>query len=223
MNPTALRPVQNNSLSLQQQAQNISETYREDWCLVQRCMRGDRRSWVLLVERYENTIYYAVLHGFRGRGISISQEEVLDIQADIFAALVKKDFHKLSRYAGRSKLSRWLKVVASNHVIDLLRHRRPTVSFDDTSESAQYVTRSLCSREESPDDALGRQQLTERMRALYRELPQDDQRFVELFLVQELSFEEVAAAMNTTVGAIYARKNRVRKKLISLARTHQLL
>jgi DNA-directed RNA polymerase specialized sigma24 family protein len=39
---------------------------------------------------------------------------------------------------------------------------------------------------------------------------------LELHLEQELSFEEIAAAMDTTVGAVYARKNRIRKKLISM-------
>ncbi|MFT6398774.1 MAG: hypothetical protein ACJAYU_003536 [Bradymonadia bacterium] len=35
--------------------------------------------------------------------------------------------------------------------------------------------------------------------------------------MQERSFEEIAAESAATVGSLYARKNRIRKKLIRLA------
>ena len=193
------------------------ERYREDWQLVQGCIEGDRSRWMELLEKYETTVYYAVLHTLRTRGAHYSEDLVLDLQCDILTRLVKDDFHKLSRYSGRCKLSHWLKVVASHHTIDVLRHRRPMVSLDDTSEPAKAVQRSLVSHAPRPDQALRRREQREAFWDMCAALPEADQRFIELHVRQELPFEAIAHIMETTVGAVYARKNRVRKKLIELA------
>jgi len=170
-----------------------------------------------LIERYERTLYYAVLNTLRAYGAWVTTDRVADIQADIMVELVKDDFRRLRKYSGRCRIEPWLKVVASNYTIDQLRKQRPTVSIDQDTESARRLRSSLPDLRPMPDEALRRRELTESLRALCAALPDDDQRFVELFYRQERTFEEIAEAMQTTVGAIYARKNRVRKKLIALA------
>ena len=55
------------------------------------------------------------------------------------------------------------------------------------------------------------------LRSLYKRLPEPDQHFIHLYVFEELSFDAIAEAMNTSVGAVYARKNRVRMKLLSMA------
>jgi len=64
---------------------------------------------------------------------------------------------------------------------------------------------------------------TERARILddvLRELPPRDRQLVRLTFVEGLSGEEVARALGTTVGAVYTRKNRIRKRLRTLLSPH---
>jgi RNA polymerase sigma-70 factor (ECF subfamily) len=194
----------------------IPAIYLEDWRLVQRCRQGDRGAWAALVERHEAAIFFTIRHALLSRGADAPDALIADLQADVFLGLVQNDFRRLSRYAGRCRLSHWLKVVASNHTIDALRQRRPTVSLEDPSPRAQATRASLTDHAPSPEQALSQRQALEALRDLCAALPAEDRRFLELHLEQELSFEEIAAAMDTTVGAVYARKNRIRKKLMSM-------
>lgn len=197
--------------------------HADDWALVQDCITGDRAAWAALVQRAERTLYFAVLNTLRACNSHAPRERVEDIQADVLVELVRDDFRRLRKYSGRCKLTQWLKVVASNYTIDLLRKQRPTVSLSDDTPSAQALRAALPDhRTPSPDRSLQRHQLTHALRTLCDHLPDEDRRFVDLFYHQELSFDEVAQRMDTTVGAVYARKNRVRKKLIALAEQHHL-
>ncbi|MEO1270742.1 MAG: sigma-70 family RNA polymerase sigma factor [Myxococcota bacterium] len=198
--------------------------HAEDWRLVQACIRGDRQRWAELLRLHERTLFFAVLNTLRTWGVHAPKERVEDLQGDIVIELVKNDFAKLRTYSGRSRLAQWLKVVASNYTVDQLRKKRPTVSLnDDTSASSRALRDTLPDRTEPADRRIHRAQQLHALRALYQELPSEDRRFVELFCHQELSFEQIAVAMDTTIGAVYARKNRVRKKLIALAHERGLL
>jgi RNA polymerase sigma factor (sigma-70 family) len=195
----------------------------EEWALVQGCLRGERGRWVELLSRYEATVHFSLLHVLRSRGMEPTSDELADLQADFFLALVKDHFHKLGQYSGRSRLGHWLKVVASHFAIDHLRQRRNFVSLDDPAPQAVAVARGLEDREPDPERSLQREQLAAAVRALYEHLPDEDRRFLQLYVEHELGFEEIARQMQTTVGAIYARKNRVRKKLIALAQEQDIL
>ena len=61
------------------------------------------------------------------------------------------------------------------------------------------------------------------LRGLCSELPAEDQRFIKLFFHEERSFQEVSAVMNTTLDASYTRKNRIRNRLLKLARARGFL
>ncbi len=205
-------------------APETEDRYAEDRRLVEACRRGETRAWRTLLERYEVTIHYAVLNTLRARGHEPSSDEVADLEADIVLALAKNDFRKLGRYAGRCKLSHWLKVVSNNFTIDRLRQKRPTVSLDDQDAPvAKALRATLDTGEPLPNQRYEREQLLAAMRDLYVELPDCDRHFIQLHVYEELGFEEIADRMETTVGAIYARKNRVRKKLTSLAQERGLL
>ena len=67
------------------------------------------------------------------------------------------------------------------------------------------------------DSALAQQQLLERLRGFWEELPPADARFARLYFVEERTFDEIAEVLGTSPGALYARKNRIRKKLLAMA------
>lgn len=200
------------------------DRYAEDRCLVEACRRGESDAWCTLLTRYEVTIHYAVLNTLRARGREPSADDVADIEADIVLALAKDDFRKLGRYSGRCKLSHWLKVVANNFTIDRLRRKRAAVSLDDPdAPCARALRATLETDDPEASEVIEQGQTLAALRGLYEALPDSDREFIELHIFQELSFEDIADRMETTVGAVYARKNRVRKKLMALAQEQGLV
>jgi RNA polymerase sigma-70 factor (ECF subfamily) len=188
-----------------------SDRNKLDFALVQACVGGDRQAWCDLILQVETTVYFAVRDGLRLRGRNPSQDQVEELQADVFFSLVRRDFAKLRRYRGRSSLTYWMKVVTGNFVIDYLRKKRPTVSLDDPDAASHWE--DLQDGCPNPEEALVSQEARAMVRDLWSELGAEDRRFVELFYERDLDFDDVAERMNTSVGAIYSRKNRVRNKL----------
>lgn len=188
----------------------------DDLALVNACLERSDAAWTSLVQDYETTVYYAILNAFRVHGKSPDQDTILELQAEVFYRLVRDDFARLRSYSGRSGLRHWLKVVAGNFVIDTLRKRRPDCSLDDPAHAQARA--DLADPAPSPERQVAAGQARRDLDNLYRCLPQSDQLFVKLYYREGLSFEVIAQRMNTTVGAIYSRKNRVRKRLEAEAR-----
>jgi RNA polymerase sigma-70 factor (ECF subfamily) len=190
-----------------------------DLALVEDCLAGQQAAWETLVRRHEPTVHLAIRQALKIHTGSGEEAEVVELVAELFFRLVSNDFRRLRRYAGRSSLKTWLKVVAGNFVIDELRRSRPDLSLDDPDWAG--LRAQLATSTAAPDARLERDEARALLNRLASQLPPDDRRFVELYYARELSFEAVAKAMSTTVGAIYSRKNRVRKKLAELLRAHR--
>ena len=189
--------------------------------LVARCVTGDRDAWEALVCGFETTVYFALRNALLVNGHQAPDDLVDELQSEVFFRLIRNDFTKLRQFQGRCSLKHWLKVVVGNFVIDFLRKRRPSCSLDDPRLAE--LRDAIPSDNISPEDSVASLEARQLLRELWDVLAHDDRRFVELFYEQQLSFAEVAAEMRTSIGAVYARKNRVRKKLATLLRKRDRL
>jgi RNA polymerase sigma factor (sigma-70 family) len=104
-------------------------------------------------------------------------------------------------------------VVAANAVIDHLRARRPSVSLESLEEAGTELPDSSA----SPEEVFARQELEQAVERLFAQLGDEDTLFVELHYARGLPHERVAELMGCSVGAVYARKSRIRKRLSELA------
>lgn len=190
-----------------------------DLALVDACLAGSASAWATLVERFEATVYYAIRDAMRVHGRSPDEATLAELQAEVLFRVVRDDFARLRSYSGRCSLKHWFKVVASNYVVDTLRKRGPVGSLDDPALSG--LAEGLADAAPPCDERLVRDEAVALLRELWAELAPDDRAFVRLFYEEERSAEEVAAAMHTTVGAIYTRKTRVIRRLRSLWRRRE--
>jgi RNA polymerase sigma-70 factor (ECF subfamily) len=156
----------------------------------------------------------------RGRGSRgarrLPDDLVGEIHNQIFLGLMEQDGRRLGRWEGRSKLSHWIKVVSVNRTIDYLRARRPMLPLDDPYGPGAAALERLTHSGPDPEQAALR---AERARILGRaigRLAAHDRRLVRLIYIEGRSGEDVARELGTTVGAVYTRKNRIRKRLKKL-------
>ena len=196
----------------------MSETYQGDQALVAAIVAGDRDAWLRLVQRHQIDIHYALIRALQYRGTNPSDDVLEDLEADLMLTLARDHFRRLQSYRGQCTLKQWLKVVAGHFAIDHLRKQRAFVPLP-----TQDGPRGLIDPAPSPYEQVEQQQLGEALVDLLGQLGDEDQIFVELYYRRELSFERIAAMMGTTVGATYARKNRLRKRLKKLAERAALI
>jgi RNA polymerase sigma factor (sigma-70 family) len=194
-----------------------SRDHSADLALIAAICGGDRAAWQRLVETFGADLRGALRRALLSRGCPVAQHTLEDLEADLWLGLVADSFRRLSAYSGRCGLRQWLKVVASNHVIDFLRRQRPTVSLSGgASEDGEAIPDlDLPSADPDPLTQLEDRRQADTLRRALDLLSDEDRLFVELYYQRELSFERVAELMSTTVGATYARKNRLRKRILS--------
>ena len=169
--------------------------------LVQAVLAGDREAFRPLVEAHQTRVYNLAL---RMLG---NAHEAEDAAQDAFL----QAYARLKSYRPEWRFQTWIMAIASNLCIDRLRRRRlEPIAFADAT---QHDDIEFISREPQPDAALVRKQRDDAIRAMLLELPAEDRSVVVMFYFNDMSYEEIAQATNTTVSAVKSRLFRARQKM----------
>ena len=118
---------------------------------------------------------------------------------------------RLDSYNPAHKFSTWLLSITSNYCIDLLRKRRTQLLSLDGPLPAHPALMSERSSGPEAQAAIGEQQ--EIVQDLLQSLPDDYRQTVVLRYWYDMSYDEIAEVMDTTVSAIKSRLFRARRQL----------
>lgn len=174
-----------------------SEGQEEIW--LKSALAGDDEAFGEIVRAYERPVYNLC---YRMLGDPADAE---DAAQETFI----RAYTRLYSYDPERKFSSWLLAISSHHCIDRLRKRRFTwLSWDDLPP-----WRWLPSGESSPEETAIRHETEQQVQQLIEQLPPDYRAAVVLRYWYEFSYEEIAEATDTTVGAIKSRLFRARKML----------
>ena len=123
-------------------------------------------------------------------------------------------FENIGRFRGGSFKSYLLRIV-SNRCYDELRRwkRRPATSFEDFGEVDEEANPALVNGGERPEDYAERQEMARVIQAGIETLPPDQRITLALSDVQGLSYQEIAEAMEVSLGTVKSRLARARGKL----------
>ena len=137
------------------------------------------------LQRYERPlIRYA--HGYTG-----DVEEARDVVQDVFVKL-SQNLHSLDH----ERLAPWLFTVCRNRALDHQRkHHRLIVMETETLDREM-------SAGPSPEEALEKRETASRLRQLIDTLPARQQEAVRLKFIAELDYQEISAAMKTSIGNV---------------------
>ena len=162
-------------------------THRDDDTLLLNYVAGDENALRILVERWERPVFAFL---FRMLG---SAEEAEDLCQDTFMKLMKA----AERYQPGGKFQSWLFRIAGNQARSRLRRRKilrwmPLSTEHDTTPATQRdALESLTGREE--------QRLVQE--AIAR-LPERQRQALVLKQFQEMSYQEIADTMETSVSSV---------------------
>ena len=118
---------------------------------------------------------------------------------------------RLDSYDPAHKYSTWLLSITSNYCIDLLRKRRTQLLSLDGPLPAHPALMADRSAGPEAQAAIGEQQ--EIVQNLLQSLPEEYRQTVVLRYWYDMSYDEIAEVMNTTVSAIKSRLFRARRQL----------
>ena len=153
--------------------------------IIEACKAGDRDAFHSLFERYKDRVYSIAYH--------FSNDEAMarDVTQQVFLKL----FTVIAQFRRDAEFATWLYRIVANACTDEQRKRRRFVPFDPQMEASHMTTRS------APEEAVHRR-LSPKLR-----LP------ILLKYVEGLSYEEIAAALNCSIGTVSSRLNRGHKQL----------
>ena len=172
---------------------------------------GDQKAYAELMKRYKKPLYHTILKMVR----NVDDAEDLTIEA--FA----KAFKNLSNFKKDYTFSTWLFKIATNNCIDFIRKKRLEVSSIHASfrdENGENVAIDVKDQNLNPQEEAIKAQKAEIIRIFITKLPPKYQTLVNLRYFQELSYEEIAAHLESPLGTVKAQLHRARELLYDLVK-----
>jgi RNA polymerase sigma-70 factor (ECF subfamily) len=166
---------------------------RSDEQLVEACQAGEASAFDVLVARWEDRI--------RGAAYRIlgSEDEARDVAQEAFL----KAYRALSGFKREARFSSWLYQIVTNLCRDRLRRRRarPQVSLEALEETGPLIVETR----PGADERLLERDLAEAVRRAIHALPEEQREVVILKEYQELTFLEIAQALDVPVSTVKTR------------------
>ena len=152
---------------------------------VEACRRGEREAFDLLVARHQRDVY-RLCYRYVG-----NHEDAHDMAQEAFL----KAYRGLKSFRGDSAFSTWLYRIAVNTCLNFRAARRP---------AAVAVPEELPDAGEAAGERLVRRERERQVRAAVERLPEKQRATLILKVYHELTHEEVARVLGSTVGTVKA-------------------
>jgi RNA polymerase sigma-70 factor, ECF subfamily len=166
-------------------------------CTLVACQRGDREAFRVLYDAYKDKIYSLAFY-FIGGDDAVARE----IAQEVFLKL----FSLIGQFRGGANFNTWLYRIVANVCMDECRRRKRLVQLD-------HVDAILASGNGTPEDDLSRKHVAKRVRDAVARLKPKLRLPIVLRYVEELSYEEIAAALGCSQGTIASRLSRAHRTL----------
>jgi len=169
-----------------------------DRLLVERTRGGDVNAFGDLVQRYQASVFSVC---YRLLGDSAEAE---DLAQEAFL----RAFRRLGSYDVERPFGPWMRRVAANLCLNALQQRRPPAAeLDDEADEVPGDP------QEMPELAGERAARAQRVRSGLLRLPSHYRAVIELRHYQDMSYDEMAAALGIGVGEVRTRLFRARRMM----------
>ncbi|UCF60941.1 MAG: sigma-70 family RNA polymerase sigma factor [Anaerolineaceae bacterium] len=175
----------------------VERPNESEW--IHRAMQGDDNAFAMLVEVYQVPVYNLC---YRMLGNPMEAE---DAAQEAFLRAYKG----INRYDPERRFATWLLSIASHHCIDRLRRRKyPIRSLDELLPWQQKADDMP-----GPETALTQKENQEAVRKMLEQLGDHDRMVLILRYWYDLSYEEIAQSLSSSVSAVKSRLHRARRQL----------
>jgi len=162
--------------------------------IVDACRRGDRDALRALYEAYKDRVYSIALYFFHGDAATAS-----DVTQQVFLKLVRG----MSTYRGDSAFSTWLHRIVVNACVDRSRRARTEPPPAEPALLAAMADPAI-----SHEELAAQGERSRSVQAAIASLPPTLRSAILLRYFDDLSYTEMAAALNCSIGTVSSRLSR---------------
>jgi RNA polymerase sigma-70 factor (ECF subfamily) len=166
--------------------------------IIESCRLGDREAFRALYDTSKDRVYSIALYFFHGDHAVAS-----DVTQQVYLKLMTS----IGQFRGDAAFSTWLYRLVVNACLDMARRR--------TSEALVLAgaPQETLAETSSPEESYARAQLAHSVRAAISTLPEKFRIAVLLRYFDELSYEQMAEALDCSMGTVASRLSRGHKML----------
>ena len=172
--------------------------------ILEACRRGDREAFRALYEAHKDRVYSIAFHFFHADA---------DAAAEVTQQVFLKLMRDVTRFRGDAAFSTWLYRLVVNACVDRSRSRR-----HDAAAQNPAVLETLPATGASHEDVLARHQVTTSVQQAIALLPAKLRAAILLRYFEDLSYAEIATALNCSIGTVASRLNRGHRLLATTLR-----
>ena len=158
--------------------------------LVEACLANRPGAFDLIVERHRRSVYQ-LCYRFVG-----NHEDASDLSQDVFV----RAFRGMGNFRGQSSIATWLYRIGVNACLNRVSAKTTLGKLTEPIDDRQFVDAGA----ESAPDRILKDERAARVRAAIAQLPPKQRATLILRTYQELSHQEIAAVLGSSVGAVKA-------------------
>ena len=177
----------------------------QDELLIRRAQRGDADAFEQLLLEHQKNVYNLC---YRMAG---DPDDAMDLSQETFL----RAWRCLDQYQFASAFSTWLYRLCSNICIDFLRKRRRHQTVPLTFEDAdgEEQTYAVPDAQPLPEEQVELKLTHETLAAAMAQLLPEHRAVLQLRVVNEMSYEQIADVLDIQIGTVKSRLSRARTQL----------
>src|SRR5579864_1308495 len=165
-------------------------TVLDEPALIAACVAGEPGAFDLIVERHRRSIYQ-LCYRFVG-----NHEDASDLSQDVFL----RAFRGLRTFRGQASIATWLYRIGVNVCLNRVSAKAPLNRPRESIDDCQLIDH----HNESPAERVLKQERDARIRAAIARLPDKQRATLILRTYHDMSHQEIADMLGSSVGAVKA-------------------
>ena len=174
---------------------------------IERAKKGDQIAFTFLLNYYWNEVY----------GFMLKRTENETNAEDITIETFSKAFDKIATYNSEFQFNTWLISIAKNVHIDLLRKKKSSLFVEITDKQDQQAYNIADTTPSAEDELITEQNLSLLLQYI-KELKPHYQEVIQLRYFQEMSYQEIANAIDEPLTNVKVKLLRAKKLLAEIIR-----
>lgn len=174
--------------------------------LIAKAQQDDFHAFEQLVLNYQDRVYSHCMY------LTGNPDDAQDLAQDVFV----QAFRGLHSFRRESDFGTWLHRIAVNQWINHCRRTRKIVTFSIDEPITSHdgdLMRELAATEEGPLEKVERQELNAQIQQALNQLPDEFRLALVLREIEGYNYDEIASALECSLGTVKSRINRGRKAL----------
>jgi len=172
---------------------------------VRRSLDGDQRAFEWVVKKYQKRVYFTILQ------IVVSHEDADDVLQETFI----KAYTKLHTFDASFPFYPWLYRIAINTALNYQKKktRVRAVSLDGIDGNNHQSDFAQAAKQ---DGDMERSELIRKLKEALEKIPGEQRTVFALRVYDGLSYQEISATLDISIGTVMSRLSRAREKLRKL-------